>query len=353
MKLPASLATGLLFTAAVMASAPARAQDHSAHADSAPVYSACEEEAERHRAMGHPVPEGECEPFPTPAQDAEDADMPVSMDHGTRDHSQMNHSQMDHSAMDHEAISPIETPPPASAGSGAPRAADAIWGAEAMRESRQALRREHGGMRTAGLTVDRLEYRTQDGRDGFLWDVDGWYGGDLERVWIESEGEGAFGAGVEEADLALLYGRAISPWFDLQAGIRQDLTGPARTYLDIGVQGLAPYFLEVEADAYLSTRGDLTAVVEAELDQRITQRLILQPRAEVALAAQDVPELGIGAGLDSIELGLRLRYEFAREFAPYIGIEQEWKLGGSADFARAAGENSAITHLVAGLRFWF
>ena len=110
---------------------------------------------------------------------------------------------------------------------------------------------------------------------------------------------------------------------------------------------------EVDAALFLSHRGDLTARVEAELDQRITQALIVQPRAEVSLSAQDVPQLGIGAGIDKIELGVRLRYEIRREFAPYIGFEQSWRLGRSADFARAAGHDPSISSLVAGVRFWF
>ena len=116
---------------------------------------------------------------------------------------------------------------------------------------------------------------------------------------------------------------------------------------------MAPYTFELDAAAFLSNKGDLTASVEGELDQRITQRLLLQPRAEVSLSAQDIPELGIGAGLDSVELGLRLRYEIAREFAPYIGAEQEWKVGQSADYARLAGEDPSVTNYVVGVRFWF
>jgi len=109
-----------------------------------------------------------------------------------------------------------------------------------------------------------------------------------------------------------------------------------------------PYMFEVDAAAFLSTKGDLTARVEAEYDQRITQRLILQPRAEVNLS-----ELGIGSGIDNLELGLRLRYEIVPEFAPYVGVEQEWKLGRSRDFARAAGEDASVTNYVVGVRFWF
>ena len=150
-----------------------------------------------------------------------------------------------------------------------------------------------------------------------------------------------------------LWSHAIGPWWDLQAGVRQDLAGPDRTHAVVGVQGLAPYLFEVDAAAFVSNKGDVTARIEGELDQRITQRLILQPRAEIGLSAQDIPELGIGAGVDRIETGLRLRYEFVREFAPYVGIDQEWRLGQSADYARAAGEDPSVTSFVVGVRLWF
>jgi len=284
------------------------------------------------------------------------------------DHSQMDHSKigddggeakpMDHSTMDHgamndstQAATPSATIP--NAETGPPSAADAIWGAEAMRASRTAHYKENGALRLFWFQGDRLEYRARDGKDGHLWDVQGYYGGDLNKLWLKSEGEGSFGEPVEDAEVQALYSRAIAPFFDLQAGVRQDLTGPERTHAVIGVQGLMPYMFEVDAAAFLSTSGDLTARIEAEYDQRITQRLILQPRAEVNLSAQDIPELGIGSGIDNIELGLRLRYEIVPEFAPYIGVEQEWKLGGSRDFARAAGEDGSVTNYVVGVRFWF
>ena len=333
---------------------PALAQDHSGHAMPAAkpdTQTECEQEVAAHRAMGHAVPEGTCA-ADVPAAQAGNMGMDHSqMDHGAMDHGAMDHSQMDHGAMD---MAPIPAaPPPAAAGSGPARAADAIWGADAMRASREALVVANGGMNVLWLQGDRLEYRAREGRDGYLWDVQGYYGGDIDKFWFKSEGEGAFGGEMESAEVQGLWSHAIGPWFDLQAGVRQDLTGPERTYAVLGVQGLAPYMFEVDAAAFLSNKGDLTARVEAELDQRITQRLILQPRAEANLSAQDVPELGIGAGLSSLELGLRLRYEFAREFAPYVGVEQEWKLGQSADYARLAGEDSSVTNYVAGIRFWF
>ncbi|GIX20288.1 MAG: hypothetical protein KatS3mg120_1964 [Erythrobacter sp.] len=255
-----------------------------------------------------------------------------------------------------DSLSPgpaFETPPPPEAGSGPPRAADAIWGATAMAAARAALRRSHGDFPLFWFQGDRLETQLREGVDGFLWDIQGYYGGPTRRLWFKSEGEAARGDGVEEAELQALYAEAIAPFWDVQAGLRQDLAGPETTHAVIGVQGLAPYMFEIDAALFLSTRGDVTARIEAEIDQRITQRLILQPRVEANLSAQDIPRLGIGAGLDELALGARLRYEFEREFAPYVGIEQSWRGGRGADFARARGEDPSVTSLVAGIRFWF
>ena len=265
------------------------------------------------------------------------------------------HAGHDMGAME-KPVSPgptMETPPPAAAGSGPPRAADAIWGAEAMAASREELRKTHGDFPVFWFQGDRMEAQLRDGADIYLWDIQGYYGGPTERLWFKSEGEGAFGENPDDAEVQALYAKAIMPFWDVQAGIRHDIGGPDTTHAVIGVQGLAPYMFEVDAALFLSTRGDVTARIEGEIDQRITQRLILQPRIEANLAAQDIPLLGIGAGLDSIEVGARLRYEFIREFAPYIGIEQSWRTGRSADFARARGEDPSATSFVAGIRFWF
>ncbi|MBU1464604.1 MAG: copper resistance protein B [Alphaproteobacteria bacterium] len=269
----------------------------------------------------------------------------------------MDHSTMDHGMMD-DAVSAspgpdMETPPPPEAGSGPPRAADAIWGADAMRASREDLQRTHGDFPVFWFQGDRFETQVREGADGYLWDLQGYYGGPTSRFWFKSEGEGTFGEQIEDAEVQALYARAIAPFWDLQAGVRQDFGGPDTTHAVIGVQGLSPYQFEVDAALFLSQRGDLTARIEGEVDQRITQRLILQPRAEVNLSAQDIPRLGIGSGIDSVEVGVRLRYEFIREFAPYIGIEQSWRLGGSADYARARGEDPSVTNFLVGIRFWF
>jgi copper resistance protein B len=284
-----------------------------------------------------------------------------SMDHGSQDHEAVDHSTMDHSAMGHgapeaAAASPgpdMETPPPPEAGSGAPRAADAVWGADAMRASREDLQKTHGDFNLFWFQADRAEFQARDGRNGYLWDLQGFYGNTTDKFFFKSEGEGSFGEPIEALEFQALYSRAIAPFFDLQVGFRQDLAGPDTSNAVIGIQGLAPYMFELDSALFLSHRGDLTARIEAELDQRIAQSILIQPRAELNLAAQDVPELGIGAGIDSFELGVRLRYEIIREIAPYIGVEQVWKTGRSADFARAAGEDPSVTNFVLGIRFWF
>jgi copper resistance protein B len=259
----------------------------------------------------------------------------------------------------HDMTAPVPAPPvappPPDALSGTEHAADTIFGADAMAPARETLQREHGAMRHHLFLVDRLEASLRDGEDGYAWEgVQLRYGGDIDRLWLKSRGEGAFGGDLEQAEVQALWSHAIDPWFDLQAGVRYDFApDPERAYLVLGLQGLAPYWFEIDAAAFLSEKGDVTARIEAEYDLRITQRLILQPALELELALQDVPELAIGAGLSSAEAGLRLRYEIVPEFAPYVGVEYERALGDSADFARAAGEDVGGWALVIGTRLWF
>ncbi len=252
------------------------------------------------------------------------------------------------------AEAPPVAPPPPAAFSGPEHAADAIYGQAASARARKQLRDEHGNVIAHKVLIDQLELKTRDGRDGYSWNAQGWYGGDINKLWIKSEGEGSFGERPEQAEVQALYSRAINPWFNLQGGVRYDFQpNPERAHLVIGIQGLAPYWFEVDGALFLSNKGDLTARFEAEYDQRITQKLILQPRIEVDLAAQDVPELGIGAGLSTAEAGLRLRYEIVPEFAPYIGVEYERSFGNTADFSRAAGEKVGGWSLLTGVRLWF
>ncbi len=249
---------------------------------------------------------------------------------------------------------PPKAPPSTATSSGPEHAADAIWGPAEMARARRATYAEHGGFNGSRMLLDRLEYRAGDGRDGYAWEGEAWFGGDYDRLWLKTEGEGAFGETPEHAELHARYSRALDPWFNLQAGVRQDIgRGPNRTHLALGIRGLAPYWFELDAAAFLSTQGELTARIEAEYDQRLTSRLILQPRVELGLAAQDMPDLRIGAGLSSVEAGLRLRYEIVPEFAPYIGIEYERSVGRTARLMQLTGETPGRWAFVAGVRAWF
>lgn len=230
--------------------------------------------------------------------------------------------------------------------------ADRVFGRDAMSRARSILENEHGGSRVSKVQADLLEWAPDSDRYG--WEVEGWYGGDINRFAFKTEGEGEVGGPLERAEVQALYSRAIDPWFNLEAGVRYDIRpDPRRTYAVIGIEGLAPYWFEVGAQAFLSNKGEAHLRLEASYDQRITQRLILQPAVEANIAAQDVPELAIGSGLSDVELGLRLRYEFAREFAPYVGVNWERKIGDTAAFSRARGERASVLSLVTGVRFWF
>ena len=203
------------------------------------------------------------------------------------------------------------------------------------------------------LLFDLAEHQFREGRDGYRWEGEFWTG-DLNRFVIKSKGEGTSGEGIDQAEVQALYAKALDPWWNLQVGIRQDIRPrPARTWATFGVEGRAPYLFEVQAAAFLSDKGQLAGRLEGAYDQRITQRLILQPRVEFDLSAQDMPDQRIGAGLSTAELGLRLRYEVRREFAPYIGINWSWDVGKTADYARADGKDTRERSVVAGIRFWF
>lgn len=347
----------LLASLALAAATPALAQDHSAHRHSAQAAhdhaghagheAAPPPDAIDHCAMGHLPPE-QCPPKGGHAG------------HGQAGHDQADHDQADHSGhslpQDKSApgVAPESAIPPRAL-EGPEHAADAIWGAEAMRGSRKENRRMHGSMTTGVVLVERLEARIPagGGEAGWLWDAQAWHGGDIDKVVLKTEGEVVRGDGVEDAEVQALWGHAIGPFFDLQTGLRLDLEPKTRGHLVLGVQGLAPYMWHVDLAAFLSDRGDLTARFEGEYDQKITQRLILQPRIELELAAQDIPERNTGAGLVKIEPGLRLRYEVVREFAPYIGVEYEARLGETADIARARGEDPSGWKVLLGLRAWF
>lgn len=209
------------------------------------------------------------------------------------------------------------------------------------------------------LLFDLLEYRTGEGTDFAPWDVLGWRGGDYQRVWFKSEGTRNFPSRAGgDAEVQVLYGRLIAPFFDFQAGLRYDRQwGPGgsrgRALAAIGVQGLAPYRYEVEPTLFISQDGDVSARFTASQDILFTQRLILQPRFETNAAVQSVPRFGVGKGLNDVELGLRLRYEIRREIAPYVGISWKRSFGETATFMRADGGKAAVWQALAGVRLWF
>ena len=202
------------------------------------------------------------------------------------------------------------------------------------------------------VLFDQFEGQTGAGADGFSWDTKAWVGRDRNRLWFRAEGERT-GGRVEQAQTNIMYGRAISRWWDLTAGVRLDtLPDTPRTALAVGVQGLAPYWFEVEASAYVESSGRTHVRVETEYDLLLTNRLVLQPLVEFEIYGRADPERGIDAGLATGELGVRLRYELRREFAPYVGVVWNRKFFGTADLARASGDRTGGARLALGCRFW-
>jgi copper resistance protein B len=241
------------------------------------------------------------------------------------------------------------------------------------------------------VMIDQLEWRDGDTGEGRgAWDVQGYYGGDYNKLWVKSEGNyvsrgdnvsgntgggagagaGAVagtgtgtgtgtgsgvgsGAGIRDANVEILWNRVISAWWNLQAGGRQDFgPGQSRTWAAVGVQGLAPQWFETEATVYASDEGRTSARLKAQYDLLLTQRLVLQPFAEANLYGRSDPEHQIGSGLSDLEVSVRLRYEIRREFAPYIGLVWLRRFGGAADLARSAGGEASDLELAAGLRVW-
>lgn len=309
-----------------------------------------------HAAMGH------CEmPKPEASPSAE----ACSPEHAAMGHCTMPEQSKpeepacspEHAAMGHCALPATDAPgagdaPPPPA----PRVgtADAIFGADVMGAARAQLYAEHGGGSASKIMLDQAEVRVGRGSETYVWDAEAWFGGDIDKLVVKSEGEGAFGGTLEGGEVQALWGRAVGPYFDFQAGIRQDFgPGASPTYAVVGFEGLAPYWFDIEGALFVSQKGDLTGRFEASYDQRITQSLIVQPWTELNFAAQDVTERGVGAGVSSVELGLRLRYEIQRELAPYVGFVWERKVGKTARFARSDGEYPSRPAFVAGVRFWF
>ncbi|UYK84348.1 copper resistance protein B [Xanthomonas sacchari] len=327
-----------------------------------------------HAAMGHAAHASTMQD--TPAAEHADAMSHAYMDYATKDHaaapaSQVDHSHrahhahdgMHHDGMDHAMpTAPAPTASasachcPASADTSLPREpippitdADRAAAFPVLRDHGMA----HGAARTGYLLVDRLEGWDNAHGSGQAWEARGWYGGDIDRLWLRSDGERE-GGRTTASSLELAYGRAISPWWDMLIGARQAFApGRARTSAAFGVQGMAPYKFEMSAMLYVGEGGHASLHLEGEYDVLLTNRLILQPRLEAELAARDDPAHRIGSGLATVEGWLRLRYEVTRRFAPYVGVEHVRSFGDTADLRRADGEAARETRWVAGLRFWF
>lgn len=264
-----------------------------------------------------------------------------AMDHSKMEHGAMDHSKMDHASMGHGMDEPIEAIAPVT---DADRAA-------AFPELARGM--AHAAESNWYLLFDRLEAVDLDHGTGEAWEAQAWFGSDLNRLWLRSEGERERGH-TESANLEALYGRSISPWWDVVAGVKHDFKpGDSQTWAAFGVQGLSPYKFEVSATAYLGESGRTAANIEAEYELLLTNRLILQPLVELDFHGKDDPRRGVGSGLSTGEAGLRMRYEFTRRFAPYVGVVYERAFGGTADLRRDEGEDVDDTRFVAGVRVWF
>jgi copper resistance protein B len=213
---------------------------------------------------------------------------------------------------------------------------------------------EHAPAFNSLVVFDQLEAWDNAHGGGQAWGIDAWFGGDINRLWLRSEGHRSDNA-LGDWSVDALYGRAVSPWWDAVAGVRHDNHRHAAdlTRAGFGFQGMAPYKFEMSAMAYLGGSRKAELVVEAEYDVLLTNRLILQPVLQASLVADDDPRRGVGQGLSSVEAGLRLRYEFSRRFAPYVGFVHERVFGNTADLHRDAGEDVSQSRWVAGVRFWF
>jgi copper resistance protein B len=353
-------ASGEMDHAAMGHDAPTESQpdsdtmDHSAMGHAMPSEEAQASEQTDHAAMGHAMPSEEAQASEQTDHAAMGHAMPSEATPATGevDHAAMGHTTpaaqdmqgMDHAAMGHATPAPTQPREPI------PPLTDADRQAAFPDVAGHAV---HDRAVNSYFLFNRLEAWDAEPGTAYAWEGQGWIGGDINRLWLRSEGERVDGE-TEAADLEVLYGRGIARWWDLVAGVRHDFKpGESQSFAAIGVVGLAPQKFEVEATAYLGERGQTAARFEAEYELLLTNRLILQPLVEVNVFGKNDPARGIGSGLSSVEVGLRLRYEFTRKFAPYIGVVRERAFGNTADLRRDEGEDIDDTRVVFGLRTWF
>jgi copper resistance protein B len=266
--------------------------------------------------------------------------------------------------MDHGTMSGMHTTTPQSAGAMGGLSMGSMQGGSAPPGARSpdysdgvgygSMKPHLAGSGAVGkLLIDQLE--AFDGRDGNgqSWELGGWYGTDENKLWIRSEGERSAGK-VQDGDAEVLWNHAIATYWGSQLGVRHDFgVGPERTWAAFGVEGLAPYWFELEATGYVGSSGRTAARLRVNYDVLFTQRLILTPELEANLYGKNDPARRIGSGLSDVQFGLRLRYEVRRQFAPYIGVVWTRRFGSTADFARADRQAIFDRQWVAGLRIWF
>ncbi|KDR28425.1 MULTISPECIES: copper resistance protein B [Caballeronia] len=203
------------------------------------------------------------------------------------------------------------------------------------------------------ILINQLEYVKAVGGQGWSWDGEAWIGGDINRLWLKSSGERLYGK-TDDARVEALVSHAYSTYWNAQLGVRHDFgNGPTRDWAAIGVEGLAPYFFNIQATGYIGTSGRTALQLKTSYDILLSQKLFLTPEAEMNAYGKSDPEREIGSGISDIKLGLRLRYEIRREIAPYIGFVWGRRFGRTADFSRRDGEPVTDTELVVGLRLWY
>lgn len=295
-----------------------------------------------------------------------------AMDHGAMagmDHDApatvQDHADHDMSHGDHQATPGMRDDPPADGhappdmiigsmqGGNAPanaRSSDYSDGIAASPEHQLHL---HGSAPSGMLLIDQLEAFHGRDANGQSWEAQAWYGSDSDKLWLRSEGERGRGK-LEDGNLEVLWNHNISTFWGSQLGVRHDLgEGPARSWMAFGVQGLAPYWFELEATGYVGASGRTAVRLRAEYEMLFTQRLILQPEAEINLYGKSDRQRRLGSGVSDIQFGLRLRYEIRRQFAPYLGVNWVRRVGTSADYARQDQQPVLDRQIVAGFRIWF
>ena len=204
------------------------------------------------------------------------------------------------------------------------------------------------------VMIDQFEKRITDGSDPLILEADAWIGKDLNKLWFKADVERING-GTEELELQALYSKAIDPYWDLQVGWRHDAKpkNNKRDWLAVGFKGLAPYWFEVDSSLFIGKEGRVGLRLQAEYEVMLTQQWVLTPEAEVNFHSKNDEATGTGSGLSDTQLGLRLRYEVTREFAPYVGLNWNKKFGKTEDYAKEEGEKIDSLQFVVGLRAWF